>query len=159
MRTVSACTTVAVAVIGLSGCGTFVNLKDPPSGIMFCGTGACYPFGGVVRSGLLAAMGSPLGVSEVISGDLAICLGQFGDGVASVGAGMLLTAAGLGAIVDTPLSLAGDILTFPVAYARCMEYSWATWWGEQSTPNAMKLLPWPADDSNKTQDGVQPPNN
>jgi hypothetical protein len=99
---------------------------------MFIGAGATYPFGGTVRSGLLAFMGPPIGVTEVITGNVALTQGEFGDGLRQVGHGMFITAAGLGAIVDTPLSLAGDIVTFPVAYARSKEYPWATWWGAKS---------------------------
>ncbi len=116
----------------LSGCGTIFNLKDRPVGPMFVGTGCCYPFGGTVRSGLLAVMGPPCGLGEVINGNITITQGELGTGLKQVGNGLLITAAGLGAIVDCPLSLAGDIVTFPLAYARSKEYPWATWWGEKS---------------------------
>jgi hypothetical protein len=33
--------------------------------------------------------------------------------------------------VDTPLSLAGDVLTYPLARGRSNGESWATWWGDQ----------------------------
>jgi hypothetical protein len=46
-----------------------------------------------------------------------------------IGGGLMLAGAGLIAIADTPVSLVGDILTLPIAYARHQEYPWATWWG------------------------------
>jgi hypothetical protein len=99
---------------------------------MFIGTGRSYPFGGTVRSGLLAVMGPPCGVAEVINGNITITHGELEPGLKQIGNGLLITAAGLGAFVDCPLSLAGDIVTFPLAYARSKEYPWATWWGEKS---------------------------
>jgi uncharacterized protein YceK len=123
---------LALIPLALTGCGTVHNLKDSPNGPMFIGTGRCYPFGGVTRSSLLAVMGPPFGLGETIKGDIAICRGDFDSGFDQVGNGLFLTAAGLGAIIDTPLSLVGDILTFPIAYARSKEYAWATWWGEKS---------------------------
>ncbi len=116
----------------LSGCGTFHNLKDPPTGPMFIGAGCCYPFGGTVRSGILAFMGPPYGLVEIINGNNSLLKGEFRPGFEQIGHGMLMTATGLGAIVDTPFSLAGDIVSFPIAYARSREYPWATWWGEKS---------------------------
>jgi len=41
------------------------------------------------------------------------------------------TSLGLGALIDIPLSLAGDVVTLPIAYGRYKKASWATWWGEQ----------------------------
>jgi uncharacterized protein YceK len=123
---------LALAVLALTGCGTVHNLKDSPNGPMFMGTGCCYPLGGVVRSGLLAFVGTPGGLCSAISGDIAICQGDFGPGLEEVGQGMGMTALGLVAIADMPLSLAGDILTLPVVYARSHEYWWATWWGKES---------------------------
>jgi hypothetical protein len=123
---------LAFVVLAVTGCGTFYNLEDSPKGPLFVGTGCCYPFGGVTRSGLLAVMGPPAGLAGVVSGNMAISQGEFGDGFQQIGQGLFLTSAGLIAIADTPLSLAGDILTFPIAYARSKEYSWATWWGEKS---------------------------
>ena len=116
----------------LTGCGTMFNLYDCPKGTMFCGTGSCYPFGGVTRSGFLAIAGPPIGVCGVIQGNIAIAKGDFGEGFESVGMGILVASAGLVAIVDTPVSLAGDILTLPVVHARCNEHPWATWWGKPS---------------------------
>jgi hypothetical protein len=125
---------LAFVVLAVTGCGTFHNLKDSPKGPLYVGTGCCYPFGGVTRSGLLAVMGPPSGLAEVVSGNMAISQGEFGDGFQQIGQGLYLASAGLIAIADTPLSLAGDILTFPIAYARSKEYPWATWWGEKSMP-------------------------
>jgi uncharacterized protein YceK len=117
-----------------TGCGTLVNLWDPPKGPQMLGTGCCYPFGGVTRSGYLAGGGPIVGVGEVISGNVTLCKGEFGTGFEEIGAGLFLFSAGLVAIADTPLSLVGDVLTWPIAYAREKEYPWATWWGRQSVP-------------------------
>ena len=130
-----------VLLVTTVGCGTFHNLKDPPNGPNFVGTGSCYPFGGVVRSGLLGVIRPPSGVATVIGGNIAIAKGDFGPGFKQVGYGTYLTAAGLIAIVDCPLSLAGDIVTFPIAYARSNDYSWATWWGEKSFRNPPPFIP------------------
>ncbi len=81
-------------------------------------------------------MGIPSGAVGIVSGNIAIAQGDFGPGFTEVGQGLLLTGAGVIAIVDTPLSLAGDIVTLPIAYARSKEHRWATWWGEES-------MPWP----------------
>jgi hypothetical protein len=70
-----------------------------------------------------------------MGGNVALCQGEFVSGFQQIGQGLLMTSAGLGAIVDIPLSLAADIVTFPVAYARYKEYPWATWWGEPSRFN------------------------
>jgi uncharacterized protein YceK len=123
---------LAPVLLALAGCGTIHNLKDPPKGPMFLGAGACNPFGGVVRSGLLATMGTPMGLAQVGTGSFAVCTGDFRNGFDQVGNGMYFGTAGLLAIADTPLSLAGDILTYPIVYARTHEYAWATWWGEKS---------------------------
>src|SRR5262245_55310367 len=95
---VSAC----LACLG-SGCGTVANLKDPPSPGKTgeFGTSECSPFGGVTRSAGLAVCG--LGSGEAL-----------GIGVGLVG------------LVDTPLSLAGDVVTLPIALARHQGASWAT---------------------------------
>ena len=121
-----------LALLALTGCGTFHNLKDRPDGPLFVGTGRCYPFGGVARSSLLAVMGPPAGLGGVASGSIAVSQGEFGPALRQIGDGMFLTSAGLLAIVDIPLSLVGDTLTLPVACARPKERPWATWWGEQS---------------------------
>ena len=118
----------------LTGCGTIHNLKDPPDGPAFLGTGVCYPGGGVVRTGLLATMGPAVGVAETLEGTQTFCKGQYREGAKKAGHGVLFTLAGLGAWLDLPLSVAGDILTLPVAYARQKQYPWATTWGKKRTP-------------------------
>jgi uncharacterized protein YceK len=140
-------TLLAVVLSTQTGCGTFHNLKDPPDGPMFMGTGATYPLGGTVRSGLLAIMGPPCGLAGVVEGNKALIRGEFEPGLKHLKEGLLLTAAGLGAIVDTPLSLAGDIVTLPVAYARSKEYRWATWWNDNSLDNRPTVVPVPEDAS------------
>jgi hypothetical protein len=127
------------AIIGLgllfaTGCGTLHNLDAPPvapplKALGVCsGQGCCLPFGGVARSGLFAC-GVPVGISAVVQGELSLLRGDDPkDGLRSIGSGMLLTGAGLVALADTPISLAGDLVTWPVAYARQHEQPWATWW-------------------------------
>jgi uncharacterized protein YceK len=140
----------------VTGCGTFKNLKDPSDGTVFICDGCCYPFGGVTRSGTLAVMGPPIGLGGVISGNIALTQGDFGSGFEQIGNGTYLTAAGLLAIADTPLSLVGDVLTFPLAYARSNGYSWATWWGEKSIRNpGTRVAPAPGGD-NKTDGRSEP---
>ena len=48
---------MTVVLLAMTGCGTVHNLQDPPGGPLYIATGSCYPFGGVVRSGMLAVMG------------------------------------------------------------------------------------------------------
>jgi hypothetical protein len=117
-----------------AGCGTLHNLNapaecDPPTQIG-AGTGRCIPFGGVARSGLLGIGGTPAGIGEVIRGQITIAEG--GDpsaGLKSIGTGLWLTGCGLVALADTPVSLAGDLVTWPIAYARQQQQPWASWWG------------------------------
>jgi len=99
-----------------SGCGTLVNLNaPPPAADPESRVTPCFPFGGVTRSAWL----SGLAVMDVCQpgGDL--------------GLGGAL-CVGLLALMDTPLSLAGDVLTLPVAFARQQGASWATAWGFRS---------------------------
>lgn len=86
---------VMVLALSVGGCGTFANVTAPPGphvGYRGMGPTACVPFGGVERS--------------------------------MVGGGLLL-ASGIGAplgivvfATDVPLSLAGDLVTLPIVYAR-----------------------------------------
>jgi hypothetical protein len=148
---------VALALLALTGCGTFQNLYDPPNGPLFMGTGSCHPFGGVARSGLFAVVGPSWGLGEIISGDMAICQAEFGPGFQQIGHGIWMTSASLVAVADTPLSLAGDILTFPIAYARSKEFPWATWWGEKSTRDPTTPPAAEPDGSNMKNDGATDP--
>jgi uncharacterized protein YceK len=120
------------SVLTSTGCGTVCNLTDPPDGKRFMGTGECYPFGGVVRSGLLSFFGPPMGTVGLVSGPAEICQGNFSTGFEQFGTGLWLTGSGLVAIADVPLSLVGDVLTLPIVYARRNREPWATWWGQQS---------------------------
>ncbi len=109
------------------GCGTIHNLKAPPQPClpaMYPTT--CFPFGGVTRSAMLGYAGTVIGGFSV------------GGAVVTMKSEEILPAAGLmglglGALVDTPLSLVGDIVTLPIAYARSKGARWATWWGETCT--------------------------
>jgi len=97
----------------VSGCGTVANLTAPPppgrSDEM--GKSECSPFGGVTLS---AGWGAGLLVHSLDPEQLA-----------ATGVGLLL-------LMDTPLSLAGDVVTLPIVYARRQGASWATWWGDQA---------------------------
>jgi hypothetical protein len=86
-----------------------------------------------------------MGLAGVLSGNIAICRGEFGDGFEQIGEGLCMSSAGLIAVADTPLSLAGDILTLPIAYGRSKEYPWATWWGQKTDENP-RTAPAPASD-------------
>ena len=113
MRPVIFCAFVACAS---SGCGTVVNLNDPArNDPKFFNV--CVPFGGVVRSGVLAGAGTVMGTASLLSGDFE---------------GAALLPLGVAAIIDTPVSFVGDFVTLPVAYARQQEQPWATWWGSKS---------------------------
>jgi hypothetical protein len=148
---------LALALLALTGCGTFNNLQDSPNGLMFIGTGCCYPFGGVVRSGLLAFWGTLGGLDGLINGDIAISQGEFGPGFQQIGDSMGWTSICLGALADMPLSLAGDILTLPVVYARSHEYWWATWWGKESMPMPERqFAPAPEEGNKKLDAEIEP---
>lgn len=122
-----------LALLLLPGCGTISNLNDPPMGPYFMGCGKCSPFFGVTRSAVCAVAAPGAGIVETINGCDSICRGEATEGFQQIGQGALCTSMGLLAIVETPLSLAGDIVTYPIARARAEERPWATWWGKQTT--------------------------
>ena len=111
-------------LLGLAGCGTVYNLNAPPhvSGPVVGPELNCVPFGGVVRSGFCGVYGPLYGVWNLMYKDPV-------EGGKWFGLGVLAWA-------DLPISLVGDVVTFPVAYARWKEAPWATWWGE---PNGAEL--------------------
>jgi hypothetical protein len=120
------------------GCGTLHNLHAPPVAqetgpcAIGSGPGICVPFGGVARSALLGFVGAPIGVGEAINGGNELIQGNAaGDGFSRIGNGLKLAGIGVIAVLDTPLSLAGDFVTWPVAYARQHQQPWATWWGKE----------------------------
>ena len=108
----------------LGGCGTVHNLYAPPekSGPIDVPE-TCTPFGGVIRSGYVGVFGIPVGLMYLLD-DHYVEGGQW-------------CVFGVLAWADVPVSLAGDLITFPVAYARRKKQPWATWWGE---PHSPKLL-------------------
>jgi hypothetical protein len=120
------CPLLIIAILGLvvSGCGTFMNLKSAPPEVagpcIVCET-ECVPFGGTIRSGLLAVVGTECGAAGLITGA--------GSHVSTLDAAGLF-GLGVGALIDTPISFAGDIITLPVAIARWKNVPWATWWGD-----------------------------
>ncbi len=125
-----------------SGCGTLENLQAPPGReptegpMKYCGPHTCFAFGGITRTywgsdWLVRAGANSLDKIEV---DHLLV----GTGAITAGVGFLA--------VDGPLSLVGDVLTLPVAYARSQEQPWATWWGTQGyylgrTPSSDRLNP------------------
>jgi hypothetical protein len=112
----------AALACGVGGCGTAVNLWSPPECCQGMGPTTCFAFGGVTRSAMLGGF--------MLVGGPCTAVEEFGQSGLVTGAGM--TALGALALVDVPLSLAGDLVTLPVAYARSRNMPWATWWGEQS---------------------------
>jgi len=114
-------TLVLAALFLNAGCGTLHNLAAPPEypGIGPC---TCLPFGGVIRSGTLGTMGTFSGVAGTVE--------SFGTLESPYY--MAYTGACLVALADVPVSLAGDIVTLPIAFARANNAPWATWWGQQS---------------------------
>ena len=138
---------IALLTLSLTGCGTINNLLDSPKGPLFAGTGCCYPFGGALRSGMLAFMGPPMGVAGIVEGDIKVMNGEPASGFQLIGTGSLFALGGLGAIADAPVSLCADLLTLPIVYARMQECPWATWWGKESLdfrppdPSRIRELP------------------
>ena len=120
--------TAFATLVGLAGCGTVHNLNAPR--LPVCTQDdmtTCVPFGGVMRTGSLALYGELLGVSYLLD-----------DKVAEGGK---FFALGVLAWVDIPLSLAGDVVTFPVAYARSKGEPWASWWNECGSTGETKTCP------------------
>ena len=124
--------TAFAALAGLAGCGTVHNLKSPstvdPSAITMGLPCTCTPFGGVLRSGMLGLGGTQVGGASILFGDIS-------DSSVS------LLALGILAWPDVPLSLVGDVITYPVAYARSKGEPWATWWGECGSTGETKTCP------------------
>jgi hypothetical protein len=116
-----------LTTLALPGCGTFMNITSPPPKMaepsMFICESECVPFGGTIRSGLLGLACTEGGAGGLLFG------GNSQDG-GRLGAARTL-GLGLGALIDTPLSFAGDVITFPAALARCQNQSWASWWGDK----------------------------
>jgi hypothetical protein len=107
-----------------AGCGTMWNLTSPPPSKatevnVFT---TCQPFGGVSRSFIfgMLCMGGVVNPSFDKLGE-----GELFMRAIAVAAGTVIFA------VETPLSLAGDVMTLPIVCARQQELHWATWWGEQ----------------------------
>jgi hypothetical protein len=119
---------ICASIVPTMGCGTICNLKDPADGPLFMGSGSCYPFGGTTRSAMLAGFGTAGGIASAFEGSLETCTGKVGEGTGKVVNGAAMTAFGLVAVVDTPLSFAGDVVTFPIAYGRMNKEPWASWW-------------------------------
>ncbi len=105
----------AVVLLASCGCGTVMNLaaRPGPASEPEIVPDTCYPFGGVRRSSLLGVYGVGSGVFSLCTGDI--------KGAGWVGVGVV-------SLADTPVSLAGDVVTLPVAFARRYEMTWATWW-------------------------------
>lgn len=154
---------VALLVASSAGCGTMHNLFAPPDPVpgppyIGSGPGICVPFGGVARSALLGTAGPLIGPGQVIWGGIKVFGGDpLEEGVKQIGGGLWFTACGLAAIVDTPVSLVGDIATFPIAYARHKHHPWATWWGTESNGHCLLGRLWPGTsyDEKKTEEQLE----
>jgi hypothetical protein len=95
---------------------------------MMDGTGVCVPFGGVGRSALLGLVGTPIFASQLVIVPLNQIRGEDTKAaLAIMGNSVYCTGLGLIAIADVPVSLAGDLLTLPLAYARHQQQPWAMW--------------------------------
>ena len=86
-----------------------------------------------MQSAACAYIGYGFGVGSMDEGATLIRHGDFAGGLGRIGYGTLLATGGLIATLDIPMSLAGDILTLPIAYARSKDLPWARWWGEKSS--------------------------
>jgi uncharacterized protein YceK len=117
-----------------SGCGTLWNLKAPPASdeparLGIFDSGNCVPMGGVARSATLAAGSMTFSPSNLVDTEWrAYCGEQMPPD--SLKANLFIGTLGALAIVDTPLSLVGDVVTLPLAIGREKQQPWATWWGE-----------------------------
>jgi hypothetical protein len=109
----------AFAVSAFAGCGTLVNLMSRPGHAdgepYVAGTpeASCTVFGGAELSAGYAMSGYLKGAMCLSNGDPA---------------GLAMVAIGTAAMVDANISLVGDIVTLPVAYARQQNLPWASWW-------------------------------
>lgn len=115
---------VAAFVSATAGCGTCANLTAPPperAPSLSIGITDCRTFGGVGRSlfgGVVCTAFGPLSHSD-----------EIGRGGLVKGAGTTLGGIYL-LVIDTPLSLVGDIVTYPIARARRDQEPWALSWGD-----------------------------
>jgi hypothetical protein len=122
---------VAALACVQSGCGTLLNLCSPPTAPPppaipyepFRMPDTCFPFGGVARSVSAGATGT--------IGGMFVGANRAGRGGILLGTGLFAVGAVVLA-VDAPLSLIGDVVTWPIAQARMDGTSWATWWSKQS---------------------------
>jgi hypothetical protein len=97
----------AVVFCLLAGCGTVLNVQSkggPPTPF-----GGCIPFGGVARSGA-TSLGLAVGAVAMTCA-AAVCAG-----------GAVIAA------VDAPISLVGDVVTFPLTYSYWRGEPWAKEW-------------------------------
>lgn len=135
-----------------SGCGTVVNLNaPPPPGLPSMGPNTCFPFGGVTRSALLGTCAIPMGLCGAVHMD---------GGIEEMGVGLLWVGTGAVALVDAPLSLVGDLVTLPIAYARREGAPWATSWGDQGRKSAPLQEPPPSSNADPPLEPVPvPPQN
>lgn len=115
-----------------AGCGTFTNLTAPPAGKAPPGIATnCAPLGGTFRSLFVGGAFVGQGLGEMT---------EVGKGGILKGSGKVLAGTYLVA-VDTPLSLVGDVVTFPIAQARYEDRPWATWWGDPGRSRESMILP------------------
>jgi hypothetical protein len=124
---------ILLLVPSQTGCGTMCNLHAPPPAEGdSVGRGNCMPFGGFGRSMTMSA-GVPIGIYMICDSEVRLVRGEDPEEkLKTIGLCTLMTGAGLVAIADVPVSLAGDIVTLPLAQARLHREPWATWWGDQA---------------------------
>jgi uncharacterized protein YceK len=119
---------VAVICCTSVGCGTLHNLDAPAMTTqVYIGPSTCAPLGGFARSALLGGFGTAAGVQGTAVSGWTLLQGDVSDGCKGIGDGLWLTGVGLGSLVDTPISLAADIVTLPVVIARRQQQPWASW--------------------------------
>ncbi len=114
---------LAVLALGNAGCGTVMNLSTPPTPVKDKETGEItepsYVFGGVRHS-------VEVGVGGVAGGTMFLCTSPFflivpPMSALTAGTGAGLFACGVVSLINVPFSLAGDVVTLPLALHREQE--------------------------------------
>jgi hypothetical protein len=146
------------------GCGTFANLYAPPDplppdGLPAIGPTSCVPYGGAARSGIVGVLGTSVavwGIGEGIAQPGQVWEGGPKEGFRRIGETMGVAGYGVAALIDTPLSLVGDTITWPIAHARQQGHPWATWWGDEARSSA-EPNPWLVDPMPKIDQAIVEP--
>lgn len=131
---------LAIFTAFTTGCGTLVNLHDSPKHQpMMMVPQSTIPMGGTLRSTVVAVVGTPLSFSGAMQNTKALVTGKYDGDLKSFLTPVAAMPLCMLGFVDIPLSLVGDIVTLPIAFARMNEHQWATWWGKESVET--KLIP------------------